>query len=376
MENILLGGLISFVITFYAIPIVIYIADKKKLYDEPDERKIHFHPISPLGGVGIFSGFILGLLIAADISSVAGSVQFILAALMVVFFVGIKDDVLILLPMKKFIGQLIVAFLLMWKGNLLINDMHGFLYINKIDTTYSYALTLFTIVVIMNAFNLIDGIDGLASSLGIITASIFTVFFYLNGDIFFACLGFCLAASLFSFLIYNFSPAKIFMGDAGSMLIGTVNSILVIRFIETAEGSNILPLFASPAMGFGILLIPLMDTLRVFTIRIFHGRSPFFAEKNHLHHLLLEKGFTHKQIMFYLSISSILIILLSYVALPLGTTKVILLQIISFFLGVWLIKKYKSKKQKMHLIIDEESIPIKVRNMVSMMRSGVTAEKD
>ena len=177
MENILLGGLISFVITFYAIPIVIYIADKKTLYYEPDERKIHFHPISSLGGVGIFSGFILGLLIAADISSVAGSVQFILAALMVVFFVGIKDDVLILLPMKKFIGQLIVAFLLMWKGNLLINDMHGFLYINKIDTTYSYALTLLTIVVTMNAFNLIDGIDGLASSLGIITASIFTVLF-------------------------------------------------------------------------------------------------------------------------------------------------------------------------------------------------------
>ncbi len=374
MANILLGGMLSFILAFYAIPIIMYIAEKKELFDVPDERKIHSNPISSLGGVGIFAGLILGVLIAANTASVTTTFQYIIASLLIVFFVGIKDDILILLPMKKFIGQLIVAFLLMWKGNLLISDMHGFVYITKIDPTLSYGLTLFTIIVIMNAYNLIDGIDGLASCLGIITSSVFTIFFYMNGDMFFACLGFCLASSLLAFLIYNFYPAKIFMGDTGSMLIGAVNAILVIRFIETAEGSNILPVLASPAMGFGVLLLPLMDTLRVFTIRIIHGRSPFFAEKNHIHHLLLDKGFSHKQITVSLSLATILIIVISYLALPLGTTKVILLQIVSFFIGVWLIKLYKPNKQKMHLVKDDD-INKKVRNLITLIKSGEIAEK-
>ena len=374
MENILLGGIFSFIITFYAIPIIMYIADQKNMYDMPDERKLHSHPISSLGGVGIFSGLILGLLIAANTSGVSSSFQYIIAALLIVFFLGVKDDVLILTPMKKFLGQLIIAGLLIWKGQLLIDDAHGFLYFNKLDSSFSYALTLFTVVVVMNAYNLIDGIDGF-SCLGIITSSAFAIFFYMNGDMFFSCLGFCLSASLLAFLIYNFNPAKIFMGDAGSMLIGTVNAILVIRFIKTAEGSNILPVLASPAMGFGILLIPLMDTLRVFIIRIMHGRSPFYAEKNHLHHLLLDKGFSHKQITISFSIATILIIALSYSALTLGTTKIILLQIICFFLGVWLIKLYKPTKQKLHLVRDDES-KNNVRNLISLIKTGAIAEKE
>jgi UDP-N-acetylmuramyl pentapeptide phosphotransferase/UDP-N-acetylglucosamine-1-phosphate transferase len=109
MENILLGGILAFIITFYAIPIIMYIADQKNLYDVPDERKVHSHPISSLGGIGIFAGLILGLLISANTSAVSNTFQYVIAALLIVFFLGIKDDVLILTPMKKFLGQLMIA---------------------------------------------------------------------------------------------------------------------------------------------------------------------------------------------------------------------------------------------------------------------------
>ncbi|MFX7506643.1 hypothetical protein ABTJ37_20230, partial [Acinetobacter baumannii] len=143
--------------------------------------------------------------------------------------------------------------------------------------------------------------------------------------------GFSFAASLAAFLIYNYSPARIFMGDTGAMLVGAVNAILVIHFINTAETSRILPVLATPAMGFGVLLIPLLDTLRVFGIRIIHGRSPFSPDRNHIHHLLLDRGYSHMKVTLLLSISAILFIVFTFFALPMGTTKVISAQIIVFF---------------------------------------------
>jgi len=295
MENIIISAIISFILTFYAIPIIILVANSKKLFDHPDARKIHLTPIPSLGGFGIFAGFLVALLLMAETNSVSQGFQYYIAAFLITFFVGMKDDVLVISPMKKFIGQLVVAVILMFKANLLIVTMHGFMGVGIIHPTFSYFLTGLTILVVMNAFNLIDGIDALAATIGIITASVFSIFFFLNNDMFFALMGFTFAASLLAFLIYNFSPARIFMGDTGSMLLGLVNAILVIRFIETAESSNILPVLGSPAMGFGILALPLLDTLRVFGIRILHGRSPFSPDRNHLHHLLLDKGLSHTE---------------------------------------------------------------------------------
>ncbi|MEJ7681565.1 MAG: MraY family glycosyltransferase [Segetibacter sp.] len=113
-------------------------------------------------------------------------------------------------------------------------------------------------------------------------------------------LGFGFAGSLLAFLKYNFHPAKIFMGDTGSLMIGLVNGILVIKFIETAQFYPNHPITAAPAVGFGIILLPLMDTLRVFAIRIFKGRSPFTPDRNHIHHLLLDRGFQSSWCNVYL----------------------------------------------------------------------------
>lgn len=334
MESLIIGGILAFSVTFFSIPAIINIARMKKLYDYPGERKIHVDPIPSLGGLAIFAGFLLSLLIVADLTNVPNA-QYIFAAFIIVFFLGVKDDILVITPMKKFIGQVLIALLLIFKANIVIYNMHGFLSMGIMGSNFSFVLTMFTMIVIMNAFNLIDGIDGLAACLSMISASVFGIFFYLNGDAFYALMAFCFVAAMGSFLIYNFPPAKIFMGDTGSILSGLINAILVIRFIETAEGSNILPSLSSPAMGFGILLIPLLDTLRVFAIRILHGRSPFSPDRNHIHHWLIDRGMSHRSITLTLSITAIFFIVFTYLALPLGTTKVIVLQVVGFFAGIY-----------------------------------------
>jgi UDP-N-acetylmuramyl pentapeptide phosphotransferase/UDP-N-acetylglucosamine-1-phosphate transferase len=341
MDSIIIGGLISFIVSFYAMPIIIQVAEKKKLYDLPGERKVHKTPIPSLGGLGIFIGFTLGMLLSINLSPANNVFQYYMAAFLVVFFFGIKDDILVLAPMKKLMGQLFVAGILIFKAGLVIDNMHGFATITEINPIVSKIFTAATIVVIMNAYNLIDGVDGLAATVGILTTSIFAVFFYLNGDMFYAIMGLTFAASLVAFLIYNYSPAKIFMGDTGSMMIGAVNAIMVIHFIQTAEGSGMLPVLASPAMGFGILMLPLLDTLRVFSLRIMRKRSPFSPDRTHLHHLLLDKGFSHRAITLSIGSFVLLFIVASYLALFMGATKVIVAQVVLFFLGIYLLNARK-----------------------------------
>jgi UDP-N-acetylmuramyl pentapeptide phosphotransferase/UDP-N-acetylglucosamine-1-phosphate transferase len=373
IENLLLGGLLAFCITFFAIPKVIKIAIHKKLFDVPDDRKVHKEPIPSLGGVGIFAGFVISLLIFGELNP-TNSLQFYIVAFVVVFFFGIKDDVMGLTPQKKFFGQLLVSAILTLKGNILLTNMHGFLGIHSLNGTISYILTFFTIVVIMNAYNLIDGIDGLAATISIITASVFAWFFYMNGDGANAMLGFAFAGSTFAFLIFNYAPAKIFMGDTGSMLCGAVNAILVIHFIETATSAKVFSVTSSPALGFGILIMPLLDTLRVFAIRILNGRSPFFPDRNHLHHILLDRGLSHKVITLIIGLSAIMFIMLTYIALPMGTTAIILSQIGLFFLGVFLLQ-FTAKKSKTKLrAVKEEDITLgrKIKHVVTLITSGNT----
>ena len=359
MGNIFIGVIIAFIISFYAIPIIIQLADQIKLYDIPDERKVHKKPIPSLGGLGIFIGFMMALLLAPSIPAMAGQLQYYYASFLVVFFFGIKDDILKLRPMKKILGQLIVSVILIFKAGLALTNLYGLFGVTYLIESFGYLLTLMTIVVIMNAFNLIDGIDGLAGSLGILTCSVFGLFFYLNGDIFFAMIGFVVSSSLFAFLIYNYSPAKIFMGDTGSMLVGLINAILAIHFIQTATTSTTILVntrLSPPTMAFGVLAVPLLDTLRVFSIRILHGHSPFFPDRIHLHHLLLDRGFNHKQILFSLVSVAALFIVITYYLLPFGGTAAILIQGAIFFAGVYALTKLK--KQTKHLAVIRKDIHV------------------
>ena len=332
--DVLLSVAISFTIVFLAIPVIITVAERKKLFDIPDERKVHKTPIPSLGGLGIFAGFIIACLLAIHFQT-SPEFQYFLAATIVIFFLGLKDDILVISPVKKFIGQVLAAFLIIYKGGIQIKSMHGFLGIYELPEMFSLLLTYFTVIVIVNSFNLIDGVDGLAGSLGLMTTIVFGIYFLQVNMVAYSVLSFSLAGSLLAFLIFNFQPAKIFMGDTGSMLVGLVNSILVVKFINVAEVANVnIPILAAPAIGFAILMVPLLDTLRVFAIRMIHRRSPFSPDRNHVHHLLLDRGLSHKTITLTLVAINVVCIAATFMARSLGCTWLILAIISIFFSGI------------------------------------------
>jgi UDP-N-acetylmuramyl pentapeptide phosphotransferase/UDP-N-acetylglucosamine-1-phosphate transferase len=197
--------------------------------------------------------------------------------------------------------------------------MYGLFGIEKVPGAFSLALSYLTIIVVVNSFNLIDGIDGLAASLGILTLSVFGAYFLAVDMQAYAILAFSMAGSLIAFIIFNHHPAKIFMGDSGSLMIGLVNAILVIKFINVAYSPGaVIRIPSAAAVGFGILVVPLLDTLRVFSIRIINGRSPFTPDRNHVHHLLLDKGLGHVAVASICVIFNIAIIAFVWFAQSIG----------------------------------------------------------
>ena len=374
MENIILSGALSFLITFFAIPVIIQVARQKKMFDEPDERKVHKMVIPTLGGLGIFAGFILATLLGVPVGN--SELQYFVAASIVIFFLGIKDDILVLSAAKKFIGQLIAAGIIIKFGGVQLTNMHGFLGIGPLPQMASIVFTLFTIIVITNSFNLIDGVDGLAGSLGLVTALVFGSYFFYIDQIMYAVMAFALAGSLIGFLIYNFSPAKIFMGDTGSLLIGLINSIMVIKFINIAGSpGTALPLEASPAIGFAILMVPLFDTLRVFSLRILDRRSPFSPDRTHVHHFLLELGFSHKKVTMLCVGANIGFIILTVSLRNLGTTMVIgiLLSIAISLIAVIFYSRPKSKIKTGTNLFQEEKL-IKAHKILALTHEVIEVD--
>jgi UDP-N-acetylmuramyl pentapeptide phosphotransferase/UDP-N-acetylglucosamine-1-phosphate transferase len=337
MLDVLLTASVSFIISFLAIPVILQIADQKKLYDVPDERKVHTHPVASLGGVGIFGGFLLASLLSIQ-GHLNPEFQYFFAAALVIFFLGLKDDLIVLSASKKFVGQMVAASILIHLGGIRLDSMHGLFGFEQLPEGFALALSYLTIIVVINSFNLIDGVDGLATSLGILTMLIFGTYFFMIGYQAYALLAFALTGSLIAFLIFNHHPAKIFMGDSGSLMIGLVNAILVIKFINVANDPSVaIPVESAVAIGFSILIVPLLDTLRVFAIRIFNGRSPFTPDRNHVHHLLLGWGLGHAAVTVTCVTINISFVALAYFGRSLGSTSLLLIMITLSFAGLGLL---------------------------------------
>jgi len=337
MLDVLLTASVSFIITFLAIPVVMQVAEKKKLYDVPDERKVHTRLVASLGGIGIFGGFLLAALLSVQ-GYLNPEFQYFFAAALVIFFLGLKDDIMILSATKKFIGQIIAASILIHLGGIRLDSMHGLLGFDQLPEGFGLALSYLTIIVVINSFNLIDGVDGLAASLGILTMLVFGTYFFLIDYQAYALLAFSMAGSLVAFIIFNHHPAKIFMGDSGSLMIGLVNAILVIKFINVANAPFVaVPVPSAVAIGFAVLIVPLLDTLRVFGIRIINGRSPFTPDRNHVHHLLLDRGLGHAAVTFTCVSINVAFILLAWLGRGLGPNYLLLIMLILSFSGLGLL---------------------------------------
>ncbi len=332
--DVLLTASVSFIISFLAIPVVLQIAEQKKLYDVPDERKVHTHAVASLGGVGIFGGFLLSSLLSIQ-GYLNPEFQYFFAAALVIFFLGLKDDLVVLSASKKFLGQVIAASILIHLGGIRLDSMHGLFGFEQLPEAFALSLSYLTIIVVINSFNLIDGIDGLAASLGILTMLIFGTYFYMIDYHAYALLAYALAGSLVAFLIFNHHPAKIFMGDSGSLMIGLVNAILVIKFINVASDPKVAVYIPSAAaIGFSILIVPLLDTLRVFAIRIYNGRSPFTPDRNHIHHLLLNWGFGHAAVTLICVSINIGFVVFAYTTRSMGSTYLLLAMLALSFAGI------------------------------------------
>jgi UDP-GlcNAc:undecaprenyl-phosphate/decaprenyl-phosphate GlcNAc-1-phosphate transferase len=312
MYNLIFAFITALVITAMAVPSIIKIAHQKQLFDEPDERKLHNNQIPSLGGLAIFAGLIFSLTFWSNQAQIL-ELQYIISAIIILFFIGIKDDMVALVAYKKLIGQLLSAIIIVHWAGIRLNTFYGLFGIWDLELIPSYILSIFTIIVITNSFNLIDGIDGLAASIGIICASVFGVWFSLMGSNQFAILSFSLVGALFGFLWFNKQPAKIFMGDTGSLISGFVLALLAIKFIEM---NRVMDRYAQykvlsvPVVTIGILIIPLFDTIRVFSIRLLNKRSPFSPDRNHIHHILLDLGLNHRKAVYSLCGFNLLIILM------------------------------------------------------------------
>lgn len=324
MELLAIAFLTSFIVVLLSTPSLIKVAKLKHLVDEPkEERKQHRTSIPTIGGIIIFAGtlFSLALWIPAEPARQGGNFwavvkafnefKYITAALLILFFIGVKDDIIGTAPMKKLLGHIIVAFILVLMADVRIHSMHGLFGLTEMPDYASIGLSLFAYIVIVNAFNLIDGVDGLAAGIGLICSVVFGIWFYMAGVMTFAVLGFVLAGALLGFLIFNFSPARIFMGDSGSLVIGAIISILAVRMIETdpARIPEVFENVSTPVFAMAVLVYPLVDTLRVFFYRAVKGISPFSADRNHIHHNLLSLGLSHAQTVILLYVFNLLVVL-------------------------------------------------------------------
>lgn len=323
MINILLAFGTALLVSILSFPALIKVAYLKRLVDEPGEaRKLHHRKIPTIGGIIIFAGTLFSFFLwfpfeamhnVEEMGRAVKDFQYIGATMIILFFIGIKDDIIGTAPVKKLIGHLIVAFILVIMGDIRITSMHGIFGIYELPEWGGIFLSILTYTVIVNAINIIDGVDGLAGGVGVIATTAMGLWFFGVGATEHAVLAFSLSGALLGFLIYNFSPAKIFMGDSGSLTIGLVLSVLAIKLIEFPidRVPNELIGISKPVYAMAALVYPLVDTLRIFIYRITRGMSPFAADKNHIHHRLLELGYGHRRTVLLIYASSIFVILLS-----------------------------------------------------------------
>ncbi|SNC77354.1 UDP-N-acetylmuramyl pentapeptide phosphotransferase/UDP-N-acetylglucosamine-1-phosphate transferase [Hymenobacter gelipurpurascens] len=335
-----LSSLWAFLVSMFAVPSIIYIAHLKNMLDTPNVRTVHESLTPRLGGVAVFAGFMSALTIFADLGH---GIQQLLAGCIVLFFVGLKDDLVSISVAKKFIGQLLATGIVMIMADVRITSFQGILGVQELPVGISYAFTFLVIVGITNAINLIDGLDGLAGTIVLIIVSTFGYYFYAYGGPNYqnyAFVSVCVIGGMLGFLRYNFHKASIFMGDTGSLLCGFIVSILTIQFIEMGLTVGQPFASASPSVAAGILFVPLFDTLRVFTVRMLAGRSPFAPDKNHVHHRILAMGFQQISTVMLLGLLNMVVILFVINFAYLGNTLlivglVVFSVLLSFLLGVY-----------------------------------------
>jgi len=358
---LLLGFFTAFVVVLFSMPSLIKVAKLKNLVDQPsEERKMHRWSIPTLGGIVIFGAIVFSyaLWFPENYDHIEGMLinfKYLFACLILLFFVGVKDDIIGTAPVKKLIAHVMVAFILVVMADIRIFQMHGIFGINEpLDLWQSYFLTIFVYIVIINAINLIDGLDGLAGLISLFASLLFGVLFYYSQNIPLSLLSMVLCGTMSGFIFFNFSPARVFMGDAGSLSIGAIFCVLCINCIN--ENYNLAPDWIrnlnKPVFTMSIMSYPLFDVLRVFILRVASGKSPLKADKNHIHHYFERLGIGHAKTTIILFVFSLLVVLFQIIVqhfLGISNANIVLIVQVIFSCSLMLLIYTVSKKLSRHL---------------------------
>jgi UDP-GlcNAc:undecaprenyl-phosphate/decaprenyl-phosphate GlcNAc-1-phosphate transferase len=357
----LLPFFLAFALTFGCIPVIIRIARARNLFDQPNERSAHLEVTPRLGGIGIFIGLSVSLLVFCCFSTDFWTILSLFLAFSLVFAIGISDDLMPILPRQKVLIQVLATCFLMFGAGVRVTSFYGLFGVDSLPLLASAGLTIFIVIAVVNAFNLIDGINGLAGCLAAFLFSFFGSWFLRTNQADFAFVAFAFVGAAMAFLWFNLrTKAQIFMGDSGSLLLGFAVAALGIQFLETGfdRASNGGAGFSSVlGVGVSLLIVPLFDMSRLFFQRILNGKSPFLADRNHLHHLLLDCEFTHlRATAFILGFNGILVLLVLFFQQKMDTIWLILGQIL-IVSSISMLVFRAARRRRLELLTREYSGP-------------------
>ena len=360
--NSILVSVISIIFTGWLIPKILLIAFRRNLFDKPDERKIYYGLTPRLGGLAFYPVITLSLALVLGLNLLLGydeilslfrdnsmQIIFFLCSLTVLYLVGMADDLVGVRYTAKFAVQLISAILLIISG-LYVNNFHEVVGIDTIPMWLSFVVTIFVVLFIVNAFNLIDGIDGLASGLGAIACLFYAVVFFLIDEYFYLFVSVATLGVIIPFFYYNVfgdvnKQKKIFMGDTGSLTIGMIFSFLFIKLLMVDDISSI-GNFNIFLLAFSPLMIPCFDVVRVVIHRLKNKKNPFLADRNHIHHKLLAVGLSQRKAMMLILLTAFLWVMFNLTLMLFLDVNVVLLIDIAIytFVNMWLTKKINKQK--------------------------------
>ncbi len=363
---ILLAVITSALLTFSTLPIIIRLFKAINLTDDPDTRKIHLDSTPSLGGLSIYFSVLLAVVITVPLATLVDH-RYFLGAIIISLVLGVRDDISSLNSDQKIVVQILASFIVVYFGGVRLTGFYGLFGIGEINYYLSVGMSVFLLVALTNSFNLIDGIDGLAGSISLLICLFLGLWFWQSGNTFYSILSFSISGGMLSFLFFNWEPSKIFMGDTGSLVTGFVITCLLFTFIN--EGNMIAPnrewmsFEGVIGMSLALIILPIYDTLRVFILRISTGKSPFQADRQHVHHVLLRQGFTHSQATIILIFFNISAITLTMLFNSMGDFLLILmLTLISATFGKLCdirLKKYLSQKDMFRSLTKGQAIPSK-----------------
>ena len=323
IHHFLIPAALALLGTLWIHPKVLRIAILKNLVDNPDARKLQRNPVPVMGGIAVFFGIVIGICSSQAIFNCPNAFM-LTTAMLIMLYIGTIDDIIDLSPKMRFIAEILLVAWLMYVNKASIDSFWGLWGVDTIPAWLAWPLTIFAAVGIINAINLIDGVNGLSSGFCFMASVLFAAVFYISGNIVMTTLAVSAAGAIVPFFLHNVfgQKTKMFIGDGGTLVIGIMMSMFVVNILKSDTECAV---FASKGIGLipltlSILAIPVFDTLRVMSARIMRGTSPFYPDKTHLHHMFIDLGFSHLGTTVSILTMNLLVVAAWFISYRLGAS--------------------------------------------------------